>query len=83
MPDLKPSELFGIAPLLALIVFLGVYPKPVLDRIEPSVDLLVDHVETNVTDFVEDEPEEISPAGVDDLVHSAEEAHEGEGGGEE
>ena len=31
--------------LLGLIVFLGVYPKPVLDRIEPSVDRLVAHVE--------------------------------------
>ena len=27
-----------MAPLSALIVFLGVYPKPVLERIEPSVD---------------------------------------------
>ena len=34
-----------MAPLLGLIVFLGVYPKPVLDRIEPSVDALIDHVE--------------------------------------
>ena len=34
-----------MAPLLGLIVFLGVYPKPVLDRIEPSVDRLVAHVE--------------------------------------
>ena len=28
-------------PLLGLIVFLGVYPKPVLDRIEPSVKRIV------------------------------------------
>ncbi len=34
-----------IMPLLALIVFLGVYPKPVLDRIEPSVNRLINHVE--------------------------------------
>ena len=27
------------------IVFLGVYPKPVLERMEPSVDRLVAHVE--------------------------------------
>ena len=27
-----------MVPLLVLIVFLGVYPKPVLDRIEPSVE---------------------------------------------
>jgi NADH-quinone oxidoreductase subunit M len=34
-----------MAPLVVLIVFLGVYPKPVLDRITPSVDQLVTHVE--------------------------------------
>jgi len=33
-----------VAPLVALIVFLGVYPKPVLDRITPSVDRLVNRV---------------------------------------
>jgi NADH-quinone oxidoreductase subunit M len=41
-----------MAPLVALIVFLGVYPKPVLDRIEPSVAALVAHVEEG-SDFVE------------------------------
>ena len=34
-----------MAPLIVLIVLLGVYPKPVLDRITPSVDQLVTHVE--------------------------------------
>ncbi len=29
--------MFAVAPLLALIVFLGVYPKPVLDIINPAV----------------------------------------------
>jgi NADH-quinone oxidoreductase subunit M len=36
-----------VAPLIALIVILGVYPKPVLDRITPSVTRLVQHVETS------------------------------------
>jgi NADH-quinone oxidoreductase subunit M len=30
-------EVLAIAPLLALILFLGVYPKPVLDMINPAV----------------------------------------------
>ena len=34
-----------MVPLIALIVFLGVYPKPVLERIEPSVKRLLVHVE--------------------------------------
>jgi NADH-quinone oxidoreductase subunit M len=41
-----------MAPLLGLIVFLGVYPKPMLERMEPSVDRLIAHVEDN-SDFRE------------------------------
>ncbi len=36
--DLSLREGFVIAPVLALIVALGVYPKPVLDVITPSID---------------------------------------------
>ena len=43
--EMKWSEGLVIAPLIALIVFLGVYPKPVLDRIQPAVDALIAHVE--------------------------------------
>jgi NADH-quinone oxidoreductase subunit M len=39
-----------MAPLVGLIVFLGVYPKPMLERLEPSVDRLVQHIEDN-SDF--------------------------------
>lgn len=41
------KEALVIAPLLAIIVFMGVYPKPVLSRIQPSVDRLITHVERN------------------------------------
>jgi formate hydrogenlyase subunit 3/multisubunit Na+/H+ antiporter MnhD subunit len=44
-PDITWREAAVVAPLVVLIVFLGVYPKPVLDRITPSVDLLVKHVD--------------------------------------
>ena len=46
--DLVTIERVIMAPLIILIVFLGVYPKPVLDRINPSVQQLIAHVE-NVT----------------------------------
>lgn len=36
--DLVPRELVVVAPLLALVVGLGVYPKPMLDVITPAVD---------------------------------------------
>jgi len=45
--DLSWREVAVVAPLIALIVVLGVYPKPVLDRITPSVTRLVEHVETS------------------------------------
>jgi NADH:ubiquinone oxidoreductase subunit 4 (subunit M) len=32
-------------PLLGLSLFLGFYPKPVLDRVKPAVDDLVTHVQ--------------------------------------
>jgi NADH-quinone oxidoreductase subunit M len=43
--DLGWREVAIMAPLVGLIVFLGVYPKPVLDRITPSVAALVQHVD--------------------------------------
>jgi NADH-quinone oxidoreductase subunit M len=45
--ELSWREGLVLAPLLGLIVFLGVYPKPVLERMEPSVDRLIAHVEKN------------------------------------
>ncbi len=35
--DLVPRELVVVAPLIALLLFLGFYPKPVLDIINPGV----------------------------------------------
>ena len=34
--DANVREVIVVAPLLALSLFLGVYPKPILDRVEPS-----------------------------------------------
>jgi NADH-quinone oxidoreductase subunit M len=45
MRDLSVNERLVVAPLIVLIVALGVFPKPVLDRITPSVDQLVAHVD--------------------------------------
>lgn len=36
--DLVPRELVVVAPLIALLLVLGVYPKPALDVINPAVD---------------------------------------------
>ncbi|MGW1376556.1 NADH-quinone oxidoreductase subunit M [Streptomyces sp. NPDC002446] len=38
MPDLRARELVVVAPLIALLLFLGVYPKPLTDIVNPAVD---------------------------------------------
>ncbi len=43
--DLSWREVAVVAPLVLVIIFLGVYPKPVLDRITPSVQRLVQQVD--------------------------------------
>jgi len=53
MPDLNLREGLVMISLISMIVFLGVYPKPVLDRMEPAVDALISHVEANVPRFSE------------------------------
>jgi NADH-quinone oxidoreductase subunit M len=37
MADLRPRELLAVSPLIAAIIFVGVYPQPVLDIINPAV----------------------------------------------
>jgi NADH-quinone oxidoreductase subunit M len=44
MPDLKPRELAAVVPLIALIIAMGVYPKPVLDVINPAVKATMSQV---------------------------------------
>jgi NADH-quinone oxidoreductase subunit M len=51
MRDLRLTEGLVLAPLLFLIVFLGLYPKVMLDRIEPSVRQLVAHVDEHAPGF--------------------------------
>jgi NADH-quinone oxidoreductase subunit M len=48
--DLNKRELAVLAPLVLLIVVLGVYPKPVLDIVGPSVSATMSAV--GVTDPV-------------------------------
>jgi NADH-quinone oxidoreductase subunit M len=50
--ELRWREGLVLLPLIGLIVFIGVYPKPMLDRIEPSVNRLIVHVESK-TDYVQ------------------------------
>jgi NADH-quinone oxidoreductase subunit M len=44
MPDLKARELVAVVPLIAMISAMGVYPKPVLDVINPAVQSTMSQV---------------------------------------
>ncbi len=42
--DLRPSELAAVVPLIALSLFVGLLPRPLLDVVEPSARAVVDLV---------------------------------------
>ena len=75
IPDMTWRERGVMLPLVVLIIFLGVYPKPVIDRIQPSVDRLIAHVEQH-SDF-----EEPAVAKVAADADAGAEAEGGDGGG--
>ena len=43
--ELTGKEGLALLAFIGIIVFTGVYPKPMIDRVEPSVVALIDHVE--------------------------------------
>ena len=67
MSDLNAKEGLVLLSLIGMIVFLGVYPKPVLDRMEPAVDALITHVETNVPRFHEPTATHMPTVNLSDL----------------
>jgi len=73
-PDDKPfaeltfKEGAILLPFIAVIVFAGLYPKPMLERIEPSVDALIVRVE-NHTDYRQ-------PVVGEERVEPGDESHE-------
>jgi NADH-quinone oxidoreductase subunit M len=47
IPDLNKRELALLVPLLVVIVWLGVYPAPVLRRMEPTAQVLINRVQAH------------------------------------
>ena len=45
LQDIGAREIVILVPILALIVFMGVYPRPFLSRMKPSVDLVLQRIE--------------------------------------
>lgn len=55
--EIKGREMVAVAPLLVLMVFLGLYPQPVLEVINPAVDRVLERVHAT------DPPPTIDEAG--------------------
>ena len=49
LPDLSMREFMTFVPLLVLAVWIGLYPKPFLDRLETSVDRVMMRVNSDYT----------------------------------
>ena len=75
--ELKVREGMVLLPFIAAIVFMGVFPKPVIDRIEPSVDKLLAHI-TEVTGYTEPTPQHAESG--EDTGHESGDTTEGEEG---
>jgi NADH-quinone oxidoreductase subunit M len=73
--ELRLGEAAVLVPFLAIIVFTGVYPKPMLDRIEPAVESLLENVQRR-GGFTVEEPGVFDP---DSVVIEHEPEEEGEG----
>ncbi|MFK7919214.1 MAG: NADH-quinone oxidoreductase subunit M [Ilumatobacter sp.] len=80
-PELKVKEGLVLLPFLVAIVFTGVYPKPLLDRIEPSVDRLVAHVAANSD--IDPDPSYTTQRGEFDAHGEDHEGEETHGDGED
>ncbi|MEC7843906.1 MAG: NADH-quinone oxidoreductase subunit M [Actinomycetota bacterium] len=76
-PDLTNWERLTLFPLIAGIIFLGIYPKPMLNRIEPAVDKLVAHIEITIADgsFTEPVPTVQVRKSFEELLEETHESH--------
>ena len=79
-PELRLKEAAVLLPFIGIIVFTGVYPKPMLDRIEPAVSNLVATVSER-GGFAVEQPGEFDPDSVV-IDHGDEGDDDGHGGDE-
>jgi NADH-quinone oxidoreductase subunit M len=49
LPDVDLREVMVLAPVLALLLVFGVYPRLLTDRIDPSVEVAIQHVDPGRT----------------------------------
>ena len=69
LPDLSFREFATFVPLLILAVWIGLYPKPFLDRLETSVDRVMSRVNTDYTPrFARDAAPALSSADANGVI---------------
>ena len=61
LSDLSLREKWVIVPLIALIIFIGVYPKPILERVEPSVTHLLNQINLDTNGEFQNISPDVSP----------------------
>jgi NADH-quinone oxidoreductase subunit M len=59
LSDLSAREISLLAPMAALVLVLGIYPNILLDKIAPSTEAVLDHIEAS-TGYVVPEPGRLS-----------------------
>ena len=62
--DLNPREIITFAPMIAVVLWMGIYPKPFLDVFAVSVDNLVARYQTALTEPEPDVPAPADPMSV-------------------
>jgi NADH-quinone oxidoreductase subunit M len=63
--DLSAREVVAVLPIVVLIFWIGIYPKPFLNRIEPTVEVLLARLErAGATRYLADRPETDAAARV-------------------
>jgi NADH-quinone oxidoreductase subunit M len=45
LPDINGRELFTLVPLAVIVIFLGIYPSPMIDLMTSAVNTLVEVVQ--------------------------------------
>ena len=72
--ELTGKEGLALLVFIGIIVFTGVYPKPMIDRVEPSVVALIDHVEERTgKTYGEPEVVVVAPGGHEAEAEEADE----------
>ena len=44
LPEINKMELFTVVPLLVITLFFGIYPRPFLDLISSTMNVIIDKI---------------------------------------